>query len=125
MLEDADDRNIDLLDMDSFLNRLDGNKDLAARMIGLFLDHYLEKQAAIYMAINNNDPKALNISAHTFKGMLLHFCKKGNDLAYQLENMGHSGKVDAEKAKVIYETLKIVTTQIVPKLKSYKCKFEG
>ena len=59
------------------------------------------------------------------KGILLHFCKHGADLANQLEKMGNSGRIDIETANAVYDNLNIVIDQIIPKLKEYKQRFEG
>ncbi len=115
---------IDLLEMGLFLDRLDGKKDLAVRIISLFLKHYMEKQAGIGKAIENKNSKELHACAHSLKGMLLHFCKQGADLVYQLEEMGDSGKIDIKKAIVAYDKLKIIIDQIVPELKEYECRYK-
>ena len=122
--EDDSEAGIDLLDIEPFLNRIGGKKDLAAKMISLFLKNCEERQAAIQKAIDDNDAEELNTSAHSFKGMLVHFCKQGADLAYHLEKMGDSGKIDMERADAIYDNLKIVVDKIIPKLNEFKRRFE-
>jgi len=94
-------------------------------MIGLFLKNCIEKQAAIEKAIDDQEPKELNASAHSFKGLLVIFSKQGAKLTSQLEKIGASGKLNTEKVNSIYDNLKIVVDQIVPKLKEYKRTFEG
>jgi CheY-like chemotaxis protein len=117
---------IHLLDIESFLNRIcDGNKDLAYRMIDIFLKNYIKQNSAIKKAIDDKDPEALNRSAHSFKGSLVYFCKIGSDLVGKLEDMGHSGIIDMEKANGIYDNLKSIVDQIVPKLAEFKRRFEG
>ena len=118
------DTGIDLLEMELFLDRIDGNKELAAKLIGIFLKHFMEKQAAVKKAVENKDPEALKASAHALKGMLCHFCKQAADLTYQLENMGSSDKIDITKANAVYGTLKLVINQIVPKLEEYQRRFK-
>ena len=115
---------IDLLEMESFLDRLDGNKNLAAKLLGTFLNHFVEKQAAIKNAIDDKDPEAVKASAHAFKGMLAHFCKQATNLACYLENMGDSGTIDLEKANTAYDNLKIIIDQIAPELEEYRCRFK-
>ncbi|MCP4109157.1 MAG: response regulator [Desulfobacteraceae bacterium] len=122
--EDDGDTGIDLLDMGPFLNRV-GGEDTAAIIIGLFLENCKENQIAIKKAIDDKKPEELNASAHSFKGMLVHFCKQGADLANQLEDTGCLGKTDMERANVIYDNLKIIIDRILPKLKEYKRKFES
>ncbi|MCP4347839.1 MAG: PAS domain S-box protein [Desulfobacterales bacterium] len=123
--EDNGDTDIELLDIATFLSRADGNEDIAAKLIGIFLKNCEESQTVIRKAIDDNEAEELNRSAHSIKGMLVHFCKQGADLAYQLEEMGGSGKLDMERANAIYVNLKIVIDQIVPKLEEYKLRFEG
>ena len=107
------------LEMELFLERLGGKKKIAGKLIGLFLKHFKEKQAAIKKAVFDNNPEVLYASSHAFKGMLLHFCRKGADLAYTLEEMGESGKVDQEKANAVLDNLQIIIDQIVPKLEEF------
>ncbi|MDM8515560.1 ATP-binding protein [Desulfobacterales bacterium HSG16] len=123
--EDGGDTGIDIIDMESFLSRIGGQKNIAAKMIGLFLKNCNEKQIAIKKAIDDKKSEELNASAHSFKGMLVHFSKQGADLVYQLEDMGKSGEIDIERAIVIYDNLRIVIDQMIPKLKEYKHKFEN
>ncbi|MCP4108387.1 MAG: PAS domain S-box protein [Desulfobacteraceae bacterium] len=123
--EDDGDNGSELLDMRPFLDCVAGRQELAARMIGLFLESCKEKQSAIRKAIDDEEPEELNASAHSLKGMLAHFCKQGAELAYQLEDMGGSGKTDMETANAVYNNLKIVIGKIVPKLEEYKRRFEG
>ena len=117
------DSSIDLLEMELFLDRLDGNKNLAAKLLGTFLNRFMEKQATIKKAIDDKDPEAVKASAHSFKGMLSHFCKQAADLAYYLEKMGDSGTINIEKANTVYDNLKIIIDQIVPRLEGYRCRF--
>ena len=121
---DEDDISIDLLEIELFLDRLDGKKELAAKIIGIFLQHYMGKQAAIKQAIDDKDPEALHASAHSFKGMLVHFCRQGTELAYKLETMGGTDKIDMKRAIATYDNLKVIVDQIVPKLKEYEHGFQ-
>ena len=123
--EDDGDIGFDLLDMGPFMNLIGGKEDLAAETIGLFLENCKEKLDAIRNAIDDKKPEALKESAHSFKGMLVYFCKQCAELAYQLEDMGESGKTDMEKANAAYDNLKIMVGQIVPKLEEHKRRFEG
>ena len=107
------------LEMELFLERLGGKKNLAGKLIGLFLKRFKEKQAAIEKAVFDNNPEVLCASSHAFKGMLLHFCKKAADLAYTLEKMGEYGQIDQEKANAVLDNLQIIIDQIVPKLEEF------
>ncbi|MDM8516467.1 ATP-binding protein [Desulfobacterales bacterium HSG16] len=122
--EDAGDTGKNLLDMMPFMNRVGGKKDIAAKMIGVFLKNCKEKQDAIRNAIDDKKPEELNASAHALKGMLVHFCGYGADLAYQLEDMGGSDMIDMERADATYNNLKDVIDHIIPELEDYKHKFE-
>ncbi|MCK5686007.1 Hpt domain-containing protein [bacterium] len=108
-----------LLDMDMFLDRLDGKKDLAVKLITLFLKYCVEQQDDIKRAIDDKNAGELRTSAHSFKGMLLHFCTQAADLAYKLEKMGSSSDVDKAEADKIYSDLKIIIDHIVPELDEY------
>jgi len=54
---------------------------------------YIEIKTAIKKAVDDKNPEALNASAHSFKGLLLYFSEQGSDLAFQLEDMGDSGRI--------------------------------
>ena len=56
---------------------------------------------------------------------MVYFSKQGSDLTIQLEDKGDSGRIDLEKANAIYDNLKIIADQIVPKLEEYKRNFQG
>ncbi len=123
--EKKDDTRKELFDIEPFMNRVEGKKDLAAKMIGICLKNCAEKQAAIKNAIDDRKPALLKISAHAFKGTLVHFSKLGADLAHQLEEMGGHGEIDLEKANTINDNLNSIVDQITPQLEDYKSKFEG
>jgi len=116
---------LELLNMKAFLNRINSNENMAAKLIGLFLDNYKEKQTYIRKYIDENNPVELRESAHLFRGMLINFSKQGSNLVKYLEEMGRTGKIDMETANTIYNDLNMVMDQIIPKLQEYKRKFES
>jgi signal transduction histidine kinase/CheY-like chemotaxis protein/HPt (histidine-containing phosphotransfer) domain-containing protein len=115
----------DLVDMELFLERTFGDKKLIANVLGLFLEEYQSRQIEIKKAIEHQAPEALDKAAHSFKGILLYFCEQGADLAYSLETMGKSGKIDPDKANDVLNKLEHIIEQIIPKLEEYKLQFEG
>ncbi len=119
------DTDIELLNIEAFLNRINDNEDMAAKLIGIFLEHYEEKQTDIMKYINEKNPKELRESAHLFRGMLVNFSKQGANYVKYLEEMGRTEKIDIEKANIIYNDLNIVIDKIIPKLEEYKRKVEG
>ncbi|MDM8535407.1 ATP-binding protein [Desulfobacterales bacterium HSG17] len=123
--EDKGRNGADLIDIVKFLNNLGGNKELAAKLIGLFMEQFNEIQRDVRKAIDDKKPWELEVAAHSLKGVLSNFCTQGADLAQQLEMMGNSGKIDIEKADAVFDNLKDVVEQIVPALKEYKREFEG
>ncbi|MDM8568317.1 MASE3 domain-containing protein [Thiotrichales bacterium HSG1] len=123
--ENNSDIDIELLNIKAFLNRINNNEDMAAKLIGLSLETCKERQLNIKKSIDENNPYELRESAHLFRGMLVNFSKQGSNLVKQLEEIGRTGKIDVETANKIYSDLDIIIEQIIPKLEEYKRKFEG
>lgn len=105
------------VDLDGFMNRIDGNKGLAIQLINIFLSSYEEKKTEIRDAIESENPAALQIAAHSLKGMLLYFGKKGADISLQLENIGRSGSIEKQNAMSLYDNLALILEKMVDELR--------
>ncbi len=88
----ADDKS--QFDADDLIKRLMGNRDLAIRVAGAFLDSMPRQLMALSAAVANSDVPAFLLAAHTIKG------SAGNaggvavsQLAAKLETMGKSGAI--------------------------------
>ncbi len=113
-----------LLNIPLFLDNIRNNKQLAAKMIGIFLDGCREKCTTIKTAIHNNDANMLSSSAHSFKGMLSYFCQQGTKLSYQLEQIGTSGEIKQEDAILFFDQLESIVHRIEPELKDLKSTWD-
>ena len=109
---------------DEFVNRIDGDRILAVKLIDTFLKNCEEILPQLKKSIDVNETEELKNSSHLFRGKLLYFSKKGAELTLKLEKMGQSGKIDMEKANSIYNNLVKIIDTIIPKLKEYKIKIE-
>ncbi|MGD9732119.1 MAG: response regulator [Desulfamplus sp.] len=109
-----------LVDIDSFMKRIDGNKELGKQLIEIFLSNYQEKQTDIKESIESENPDKLKMAAHALKGMLLHFGKQVAQITSQLENMGKSGVVDRQQAMELYDKLVVNLEHMISELKQYK-----
>ncbi|MBF0411700.1 MAG: response regulator [Desulfamplus sp.] len=109
-----------LIDICALMKRIDGNHELAAQLIGIFLSNYKEKQLEIKNAIDSENPDGLRMAAHALKGMLLHFGKSVAEIVSKLENIGKSGSIDREQAKKIYDHFVVSIEKMVNELKEHQ-----
>ncbi|MBF0111221.1 MAG: response regulator [Desulfamplus sp.] len=109
-----------LIDINGLMKRIDGNKELAKQLIGIFLSTYQHKLSDIKQAIEANNPDDLRMAAHSLKGMLLHFGKTIAEIAFKLEAIGKSGVVKQKDAIKIYDHLVVSTQKMVDELQQYK-----
>ncbi len=76
-------------DENNFLVNFSGMEDLACETVGSFLQTSDELFAAVEKAIQSNDPKQIEITAHTLKGSVSNFyAKECYDLALKIEELG-------------------------------------
>ena len=84
------------LDRAAVLARLDGDEDLLAELVGLFIQESPKLLAAIQQAIERADPKGLERAAHALKGSVGNFViPTAVKAAQTLENMGRKGNLAA------------------------------
>ncbi len=77
------------------MERVGGDETLMREIVNIFVEESPVLLNEIEGAINLKDAKKLERSAHSLKGSVSNFsAKKAYDVAYQLEKMGHQGKVD-------------------------------
>jgi PAS domain S-box-containing protein len=87
------------LDRAAVLARLDGDEDLLAELVGLFIQESPKLLAAIQQAIERADPKGLERAAHALKGSVGNLAVPTAVKAAQtLENMGREGNLAAADA---------------------------
>jgi CheY-like chemotaxis protein/nitrogen-specific signal transduction histidine kinase/HPt (histidine-containing phosphotransfer) domain-containing protein len=81
------------------LAQVGGDRQLLARLAGIFLEEYPKELAAIAAAIDRGDAPGLLQVAHTLKGELSTFAARAPfETALRLENMGRQGDLAAAPA---------------------------
>lgn len=86
------------LDRAAVLERLDGDEELLAEIIGLFQEDGPRLLTDIRAAVAEGDSARLTRAAHTLKGAVGNFCcPAAYDAALRLEQMGHAGGAAAAR----------------------------
>lgn len=89
---------------DALLSAVDGDEQLAAEFIGVFLTEHAHLVAAVREALGGADRTALTRAAHSLKGALASFTSIGARItAGELELLGRSGEI--ESAGVLVDLL--------------------
>jgi HPt (histidine-containing phosphotransfer) domain-containing protein len=74
------------------LARVEGDAELFAELVELFLDSYPEQLSAIRIGVHHRDAKAVQSAAHALKGAVGNFAgEEAFELARKLESIGRSG----------------------------------
>jgi two-component system, sensor histidine kinase and response regulator len=74
------------------LARFDGDAELARELVGMFIEECPKYLSDMYEAVRGGNAKALEHSAHTFKGSVGNFSTTGaHESALRLEMLGKSG----------------------------------
>jgi two-component system sensor histidine kinase/response regulator len=90
-------------DADDLIERLMGNKALAKRVAGAFVNTMPQELLALSTAIRNSDSEAIVIAAHSIKGAAANAAGTTvSDLAAKLEGLGRSGDI-ASAAEILPE----------------------
>lgn len=99
------------------LDRLGGNRVLLAEIAKLFLENHGKQLADIRLAIEAEDPLALERACHTLKGSLVNFVPSAAvEAAKGLERAALSGRL--EEAPAILEILEDELRLLVPGLQA-------
>jgi len=78
-----------IVDIDAVMERLNGDSELLAEIVGIFLDRCSEATARIQRAIVSQDTKALEAGAHTLRGYLVSlYAERASEIALELEIKG-------------------------------------
>ncbi|MBF0395288.1 MAG: response regulator [Desulfobacterales bacterium] len=101
----------------NLFNLVNHDKSLALKMIKKFLEDegcfkYLSR---IKKAIDHKEAEKLKEAAHSFKSMIGYFSNSGEELAFELEEMGK--KNDFSNVNETYTALTELITKIIPLLK--------
>ena len=93
------------IDLEFVLDNLDDDKELLAELAQVLTDELDNFTGSIEQAIESNDPEALAIASHTFKGALSNVgALKAQNLAYEMEKLAKDEKVS--EAISTYDSLK-------------------
>jgi two-component system sensor histidine kinase/response regulator len=105
-----------LVDLDTALERLGGDQQLLETVVQMFLEECPSLMTRLRAAVLNQDAKALELSAHTVKGIVANFgASTACELALKLELMGKDGNLsESEGIATALETeLKRVAETVV------------
>ncbi len=106
-----------VLDEKVLLEEYDEMLDVLSNGINLFLKEYTKMMDEIKVALDKEDGKALEISAHALKGILKNFyAYKASEDAYKLEKLGEVGGEDFKNASKFYKNLDESMKELVQKL---------
>lgn len=107
----------DIFNRNDALSRVDGDVELLRELAGLFLENYPAQLAVIQSSIERNDSKALENTAHGFKGSVGVFCAKSAfEAARKLEIMGRDNNLAG--VNEVYATLRNEVERLKPKLEA-------
>ena len=109
-------RDLTVLDLSRVaLERVEGNHELLADMVGLFVGEYPSIAEALQSGLASNDLDQVAAAAHQLKGNLATFAAtRGSAAAAELEAMARSG--DQAGAEEAWETFLEVFMHLEPEL---------
>jgi signal transduction histidine kinase/DNA-binding response OmpR family regulator len=92
-------------DFNVFLEKTEGDMNIAREVIEIFLEESVRQISAIREAIVRQDSQALERAAHSLKGSIAYFDEQAAfDDALRLEEMGHNNEIaKAQEVAVILE----------------------
>jgi signal transduction histidine kinase/DNA-binding response OmpR family regulator/HPt (histidine-containing phosphotransfer) domain-containing protein len=104
-----------LFDREEALEQCLGSTEMLGQLIRVFLQNADQMMEAIRQAISAHDAKALQRSAHTFKGAAGNLAsKRSYELALRLEQMGRNNDMTGanEAFAQLQETLRVLKVQL-------------
>jgi CheY-like chemotaxis protein/HPt (histidine-containing phosphotransfer) domain-containing protein len=114
----------DTFDVNDFLERLGGDRELLGQLVDLFLTESPPQLAAIRRAIEEGDRDALRRAAHSFKGMISNFgASKGVALTCRLEEMGRAGELSG--AEEAFRSLEGLMRRLTASLEALRLQSES
>ena len=95
---------LDQVDFTQALERMDGDEELLAEQMKFFLNDGPELLDQIQKAIDEPNPRQLELAAHRLKGLVAAYdAKRAADTALKLEEMGRAGLVTNEAGNLLAE----------------------
>ena len=81
------------------LARLDGDRELAVQLAGIFLDEYPNMLQRLRDAVSTGSANEVRSAAHALKGSISNFIDGGpTATALELETLGRNGQVEGAQA---------------------------
>jgi PAS domain S-box-containing protein len=112
---------LDPLDWDAALLRLNGDEDLLRDLVEVFLEEYPKCLAAIHEGLESQDQGHVRRAAHTLKGSLGHFVAKGGvAAAAHVELLAAGGETAALPSAV--QALEAELERIAPALRALEVR---
>ena len=88
------DTSIAPLDLAKALTWVDGDKELLAELVAVFLEDLPERTEALRAAVETEDAQGTERAAHSLKGAVASLGgETARALAYELEQMGRAGRL--------------------------------
>ncbi|MCP4633664.1 MAG: response regulator [candidate division Zixibacteria bacterium] len=112
-----DEKTVNLLEfnIDAALECVDGDRELLAEIVQIFLDTYRILLSDMKNAIKKGESNKLEKSAHSLKGSVSNFAAKSViDTVYELEKMGKHNKIGGAEDK--YNILENEIMKLIPHL---------
>lgn len=104
------------IDWNVALDAVGGRRDLLTELIDIFFTEYPPTLDEIRQAIERQDAKGLQLSAHKLKGCLRYFGQTlACERAKELEDMGRSGQLEGALPRL--EDLDLAVTRLLPSLR--------
>jgi HPt (histidine-containing phosphotransfer) domain-containing protein len=104
------------LDRAAMMERLGGDVELVADVIGLFLEDCPPRVAAIKAAIDERDAEGLRAAAHVLKGVAANLSAAGLfEAAQTLERLGAESRL--EPAEAAWRTLSVEAASVMEALR--------
>jgi two-component system, sensor histidine kinase and response regulator len=98
-----------IVDRADVLERVGGDEELLREIIGIFLEEYPSLVAGIRNAVEKQDARALERSAHNLKGCVSNFgAPSATQAALDLELMGRKGEIHRARAVVQILELELI-----------------
>jgi two-component system sensor histidine kinase/response regulator len=95
-----------IVDRNDVLERVGGDEELLHEIIGIFLEEYPSLIAGIRSAVEKQDARSLERSAHNLKGSVCNFgARSATQAALELELMGRKG--ETHSAGPVVEALEL------------------
>ncbi len=105
------DKSETIFDRANFMDRLEGDIELARDLAALFLDDAAEKMDLLSAAISSGDADAVEQTAHSLKGAAANVSAYAvRHLAYRIEQSGRQNHIDS--ARQMYPQLESAMTEL-------------